>query len=208
MFSMLKLVVASVALAFAVAGHDHRGLESHHHPDLDPKCPDGSHTGFVVNSFQYDIPIDGFIDATGSFFNITWYAGTVVNATTGNDNVVGATRSGPFLDGKFAEQLVAYDASSTSLTMKYVSLVDLVVTGAIPENPHQKLAFDSYTEEFRALGICGHEATYIEFATTFCSNKPDVVYDLFDQLHTSSVGELNKKLGGRVFRGTCPGTSH
>ncbi|KAJ7595194.1 hypothetical protein C8J56DRAFT_1042293 [Mycena floridula] len=205
MSSILKVTIALIT-ALATLGLGNQG------PELDPKCPHGSHPGFVINSFQYDIPYHHFAKATQSFFDIKWYAGKKVTATTGTDTVIGATRSGsyaakgPYAGAGFKETLVTYVFRPATMYIKYInSDGPITVTGQIPHNPDQNLTLISYTEDFRVFSICDEKATYLDFTTTFCANKPEVVYDIFTKLHGNlAIEKMGDKFGGNVFWGSCP----
>jgi len=40
---------------------------------LDQKCAQGYYPGFQTSSFQYLVPSEAFVNATGSFHHMEWY---------------------------------------------------------------------------------------------------------------------------------------
>lgn len=174
-------------------------------PPADPSCPSGFFPGFQLNTFQYDVPFDGFEAIMKSFFDISWYAGVVVTNTTGRNNTVGATRAGPFATAEFKEVLIEIESSPTSLTMKYVSIVgELKLQGVLPQKPNETIIIGSYTEGFQILSICGGTSTWFDIFVTFCADKPVEAADLYDTIRKESLQAVAIKLGADSFIGSCP----
>ncbi|KAG6901821.1 hypothetical protein C0995_007528 [Termitomyces sp. Mi166 len=130
----------------------------------DPKCPQGLYPGFESNVWQFTVPAKAFINRTGSFLHGEWYTGPI-NSTHGKDNVVGATRT-TIADGAvFVDRLMGSSHSATQSVIRF-SLANGPVRW-------QNYVWGSYTEELRAISICGGEATHFTMTATYCVN--DVV---------------------------------
>ncbi|KAJ7625591.1 hypothetical protein FB45DRAFT_1060263 [Roridomyces roridus] len=141
------LAILATCLFFnAVRGHEE-------YSPSDIRCPKGSHNVFVHNSYTYIAPLREFTDLTGSFFNLTWYAGSTVSKTTGEDNVPGATRSGPALGGRFDEELIAITAHPDD-KFEYTYHGEPATFNGVD--------YEGYVETLRFESICGGKATYID----------------------------------------------
>ncbi|KAJ7625592.1 hypothetical protein FB45DRAFT_1060264 [Roridomyces roridus] len=160
----------------------------------DIRCPKGSLNIFVHNSYTYLAPLDEFTDVTGSFFNLTWYANTPVNETTGEDNVPGATRSGPWLGGIFHEVLTAITAHPDD-KFEYTYQGEPATFNGVD--------FEGYVETLRFESICGGKATYIDVLTYACSRQQIVAYSDWYGLHDSAFPSLAASVGARIFNGDC-----
>ncbi|KAF7370291.1 hypothetical protein MSAN_00660400 [Mycena sanguinolenta] len=198
--------VACRALAIAFIGLTlTNSVQGSNHPiSNDIVCPANSHVSFVHNSYTYNAPLHNFTDITGSFFNISWYGGTVVSSTTGTDNVPGATRSGPFAGGIYNETLTAIEKRPDALLFSYHGKGFTFTPG--PSYP--ALRWDGYTETMRFESICGGKATYIDVLTYTCSNNQRLTYTAWSILHTSSFDGLAQSFGATILAGDCPQEAH
>ncbi|KAG5350161.1 hypothetical protein J132_03415 [Termitomyces sp. J132] len=167
----------------------------------DPKCPEGTHSGFESSIWQFNAPAAEFINKTGSFFHSEWYIGPV-NVTHGKDNIIGSTRTAAVGTSTFTEKLVGYYRSPTMSVIRF-SL----------DMPNDTLPLDgfklvAYTEEMRVMSICGGTATYFSMTATYCTDKVVDAYDFYSKFRSDAVGPVAKELNALVFTGTCPvGTS-
>ncbi|KAJ7828259.1 hypothetical protein B0H14DRAFT_3873374 [Mycena olivaceomarginata] len=170
----------------------------------DIQCPAGSHASFVHNSYTYNAPLHEFTNITKSWFNIQWYAGTVISNTTGTDGVPGATRSGVFGGAPFNETLTMYDRPHLG-TFAYSFHGD-----ALTYSPPNKSAvhFDGYAETMRLEGICNGRATYIDIISYLCSNDSIAAYDIWYALHMYSFQGMAASLGATVMAGDCPSETY
>ncbi|KAJ7250353.1 hypothetical protein C8J57DRAFT_1667967 [Mycena rebaudengoi] len=167
----------------------------------DIPCPKGSQHSFVQNSYLYDAPLHKFTEITGSFFNESWYAGTVITNTTGKDNVPGATRLVVWGGIVFTETLVMHSASPDGL----ISTMYSVPLTHPPTGKHKsKIMFANYGETQRYQSICGGRATYIDVLTYMCSDNPRAAYDLWYRVHQTTFDTLSARFGVNVFMGNCP----
>ncbi|KAF8216924.1 hypothetical protein K438DRAFT_1798030, partial [Mycena galopus ATCC 62051] len=91
------LGVALIGLVFSSRAHG-----SMHALTNDVYCPKDS---FVHNAYTYIAPLQNI---TKLFFDISWYGDTIVNNTTGTNNIPDATRSGPYAGGTYSETLPQY----------------------------------------------------------------------------------------------------
>ncbi|KAF8216927.1 hypothetical protein K438DRAFT_1798032, partial [Mycena galopus ATCC 62051] len=186
------LGVALLALAFADRAQGSNDVSN------DIPCPADSSAGFVHNSYTYIAPLYKFTNITESFFDLSWYGGTIVTNTTGTDNVPGATRSGPFAGVPYNETLTMYHKRSDALMYSYHGKS---VTLSFPnQRPYR---FD-YAETMRFESICDGSATYIDLITYLCSNDSTAAYDLWYTTHMSTFETLAAKLGAPVLAGDCP----
>ncbi|KAJ7631408.1 hypothetical protein DFH06DRAFT_703293 [Mycena polygramma] len=182
-----------VALLFAIFA---AARDSDEHNDI--HCGQDSHASFVHNSYTFNTPLDTFTNVTKSFFNVGWYAGSVVTNTTGVDNVPGATRSGPFGGATYHETLTMYSMRSDAF------IFSLKGKGFTTAPPAPSVRFDSYTETMRSESICGGTATYIDIISHICSNNQVVAYDLFYGLHMATFPGVFAGMGVTVMAGDCP----
>jgi len=161
---------------------------------LDPKCPSTMLPGFQINTFQFNVPAEGFYEKIGSFFHAEWYDGPL-NSTHGKDNTVGSTRSGTIAGTFYTNRLVAYEHSSNQLMFQYVLDNAPVTFGGT--------TFTSWAEEMQIMSICGGSATYITMTVVYCTNKPAKAYDGYDSIRRSSIGTVANQLNALMFLGTC-----
>ncbi|KAJ7871843.1 hypothetical protein B0H14DRAFT_3860548 [Mycena olivaceomarginata] len=152
---------------------------AHHPHDDDPQCKPGLYPFFERNSLKFTAPLHKVTEITGTFFNLTWYADSIVNATTGIDNVVGATRAGLSGGVPFVEVLTVYDMTPSSLTISYY--------GAIP-----------------AYYNAPPSRTYIDVTTNACTNDPDLASVLAKRGHMSTLKLLATNVKGRIIDSQCP----
>ncbi|KAJ7625589.1 hypothetical protein FB45DRAFT_835856 [Roridomyces roridus] len=181
----------AIFAAFLVTGQAYPYVPSDIH------CPSGSHHGFLHNSYTYLAPLHKFTAITGSFFNVTWYANTIVNATTGMDNVPGATRSGP------ASAETSFHETLTAFTSYPGDMLEYTYHGAATSDNGVDL--EGYAETLRFRSICGGKATYMDIVTYFCSRQRIAAYDIFYQGHLVSFPGIATEIGAPVFEGDCPG---
>ncbi|KAJ7210516.1 hypothetical protein GGX14DRAFT_363277 [Mycena pura] len=163
-------------------------------------CPTGKgspwQVGFIHNSYTYNGPLQKFTNLTESFFDISWYVSVASFATTGTDNVPGATRSGLFAGGIFNESLTAYLHNSETLEYTYL--------GMPSTSTQPPLKYHSYAETFRFESICNGRATYIDVITYSCIDNQVVAYNSWYTLHTTSFQAMAASLGATVMAGDCP----
>ncbi|KAJ7289162.1 hypothetical protein C8J57DRAFT_1164966 [Mycena rebaudengoi] len=196
---LAKAFTAAAALLFFTATAYAHGSTP---PGGDVSCPKGSQHTFVQNSYRYDGHLQKFTNITGSFFDESWYAGTVITSTTGTDNVPGATRAGVFGDSSFNETLAMFDAPSGALRFTYAGPGPKPVTYTPPGE--KSITFYYFAETHRYESICGGKATYIDVITYACSNRPRAAYDFWYRLHDTAFGAISAKVGAKVFTGDCP----
>ncbi|KAG5639780.1 hypothetical protein H0H81_000060 [Sphagnurus paluster] len=166
--------------------------------ELDPKCPEGTYSGFGVNTWEFDIPAAKFVEKMGSFFGGEWYSGPI-HATEGADNTVGSKRSGKFCGVIFNERLAAYSQSPSDSDLSLVFVLD---NGPIVF-PSVNMTFASYVDDLSIKSICSGRATYISFTIVLCADKPASAYDFFDKARKASVGAVADGLGAKLFAGSC-----
>ncbi|KAF8216918.1 hypothetical protein K438DRAFT_1953805 [Mycena galopus ATCC 62051] len=188
------LGVALLALSFADRVQGSNDVSN------DIACPADSSAGFVHNSYTYIAPLSKFTNITESFFDLSWYAGTIVTNTTGTDNVPGATRSGPFAGATaYNETLTMYHRRSDGLMYSFHG------KGLTYSPPNQRpYRFDGYAETMRLESICDGSATYIDLITYLCSNDSTAAYDLWYTIHMSTFQTMAAKIGAPVLAGDCP----
>ncbi|KAF8216920.1 hypothetical protein K438DRAFT_1704054 [Mycena galopus ATCC 62051] len=192
------LVCRTLGVAFLALSFTDRAQGSNYVSN-DIPCPADSSAGFVHNSYTYIAPLFKFMNITESFFDESWYAGTIVTNTTGTDNVPGATRAGPFGTATFNETLTMYHKSSDALMYSFHG------KGVILSPPNQRTyRFDGYAETMRLESICDGSATYIDLITYLCSNDSAAAYDLWYTTHMSTFETMAAKLGAPVLAGDCP----
>lgn len=131
-----------------------------------------------------------------------------MDSRTGNDNVVGATRTSPFLDGTAVERLEGYQKTANSLELSWHLVQPLTFTGALPHFPTERITLESYTEIFRVHSICEGTSTYLEFIAIFCVDNPESMFDIWGRARTIAVDQLSQQLDARAFRGTCRVSYH
>ncbi|KAJ7289156.1 hypothetical protein C8J57DRAFT_1046480 [Mycena rebaudengoi] len=198
---LAKAFTAAAALFFfATTAHAHGSILS----GGDVSCPKGFQPTFLQNSYRYDGHLQKFTNITGSFFELSWYAGTVITSTTGTDNVPGATRAGVFGDAPFNETLTMFDAPPGALRFTYAG-PGKPVTYTPPGE--KSIRFDYWSETHRYESICGGEATYIDVITYLCSNLPRAAYDVWYRFHAATFDAMAAKVGAKIFTGDCPRAS-
>ncbi|KAJ7312502.1 hypothetical protein DFH08DRAFT_447715 [Mycena albidolilacea] len=161
----------------------------------DIHCPPDLHISFVHNSYTYGAPLTHFINLIDSFFEQSWYFGTVITHTTGKYNVPGATRTGPFAGATYNETLTAYSKHADAMIMSYSGQPLTIVS--------PPLKFGHYLERLRFESICGGTATYIDALTYSCSDNPVAVYDLWYTVHMAAFANLSAVVGAPVLAGDC-----
>ncbi|KAG6885211.1 hypothetical protein C0993_004771 [Termitomyces sp. T159_Od127] len=195
---MLAAIV-SIALCLSqlslVSGSESQIAKEEVAPLEDPKCPHGLYPGLTTNEWQFTTPASAFINKTGSFLHGEWYTGPI-NSTHGKDNAIGASRDVIFGGSLFIERLVGSYNSPTQSVLRYV-----LANGPVEWN---HMVFGSYTEELRAMSICGGTATQYTMTATYCTNDLITVYNLYDVYRRQAVQAVANELGTLVFSGTCP----
>ncbi|KAG6871864.1 hypothetical protein C0995_015651 [Termitomyces sp. Mi166 len=164
----------------------------------DPKCMKGK-PGFESNVWQLTVPVNTWINKTGSFFDSAWYMGPGIISTSGTDNTVGATRTTVF-DGTtlLKDTLVGSYRSPTQSVQRFA-----LANGPVSLRS-RNLRFYSYTEELRATSICGGTATHYSMTATYCTDDPERAYRFFDAYRREKVGNVAREVGAKMFNGTCP----
>ncbi|KAK7024980.1 hypothetical protein R3P38DRAFT_2530144 [Favolaschia claudopus] len=184
-----------------------RGAELEPYVPHDLSCPPGSVSGFLHNSFAYVAPLHKFTNITHSFFDVSWYFGTVVTNTTGRDNVPGATRFGDDDGGTLNETLITYFNHPDA----YVFALRGQPSAYLAPSGSQLVKYDGYVETMRFLSICGGKATYIDMVTYYCHEPSEqqqiATYDLWYTAHTLTFEKMAAGLGAPVFAGVCPSPS-
>ncbi|KAG6835174.1 hypothetical protein H0H93_004266 [Arthromyces matolae] len=161
----------------------------------DPKCAKGFYPGFQFNSFQLAVSSAAFINKTGSFLHGEWYSGPL-SWSKGEDNTVGTVRAELFETSLLIESLVGHYRSPTQSVIRFkldngpVTLKEFVI--------------DSYTEEHRAMSICGGKAILFTMAVVYCVDNEPASYDLFDRYRIDAVQKVADELKALNFGGTCP----
>jgi len=166
---------------------------------LDVQCASGYSPGFQQSSFQYDIPVAAFINATGSFFHSEWYSGPL-NSTNGTDNTPGATRSGNFGGTPFTERLVGYTRSPNRLLIQYVLNSGPVTFPTTPK----PVDASSYFEEYTVSSICAGTGTYVTLTASYCTKTLTGSYNLYVTFRREVMATLANTLGAQLFDGSCP----
>ncbi|KAJ7289367.1 hypothetical protein C8J57DRAFT_1046448 [Mycena rebaudengoi] len=180
----------------------------HTRPLNDLPCPPGFKHSFVQNSYQFDGPLEKFTSLTGSFFDLSWYAGGEIINTTGTDNIPGATRVGPFDPFRpelFNETLTMYETGPGLLQWTFTGPG---ATLTYPSRTGEVIRFQYYAESQRYESICGGTATYIHAMTHICSDNPSLAYDLFYRLHQGAFNgfdAISARVNTKAFTGDCPG---
>ncbi|KAG6916188.1 hypothetical protein DXG01_008070 [Tephrocybe rancida] len=183
---MLAHILFATLVVFAVA-------KSSPPENFDPKCTDKMQPGFEMNIFQFNIPLQTFLNATGpSFFGST---GPLIS-TTGEDDTVGATRTGNFSGTVFRERLV--DASQTPDRLLHRFTLD---NGPIT---FANVLFTSYTEEMVAQSICEGTATWLSFTDKYCADNAAAGYNLYQRARRTLMDKLADNTGAMYFEGSCP----
>ncbi|KAJ7250509.1 hypothetical protein B0H12DRAFT_1234387 [Mycena haematopus] len=174
-----KFVFRALSVAFIGLGFANHVDGSPHPVTDDIHCPTDAYTSFIHNSYTYKAPLHKFTNITKSFFDISWYAGTIVTNTTGTDNVPGATRSGPYAGTTYNETLTAIDTTRPDAL------------------------------EFSDPAVREHlRWTYIDVITYLCSDNQLAVYTTWYMIHMSAFAALAAKLGAPIMAGDCPQESH
>ncbi|KAG6816089.1 hypothetical protein H0H87_008751 [Tephrocybe sp. NHM501043] len=162
----------------------------------DPKCPKGFYSGFESNVWQFAVPAPSFIKQVGTFFHSEWYAG-VPNATHGNDDTIGATRTLFFKDRLLVERLIGTYRSPTQYVQHFSRAQEKPVT-------IEDFTLLTYTEEHRVMSICGGAAVHYAMTATYCTDKVVVTYDFYDRYRKAAMQILANQTGALIFEGTCP----
>ncbi|KAJ7828206.1 hypothetical protein B0H14DRAFT_2516637 [Mycena olivaceomarginata] len=194
--SLLSRVLAVALLGSLLPSRVHGSV---HYTPNDIHCPEDLHVSFVHNSYSYYVDLVQFTNITDSFFDQSWYAGTLTSNTTGTDNVPGATRSGPFGGATYNETLTMYSKHSDAFSLSYHGKAFTLTPSNGPA-----LTFGPYTETIRFESICGGRATFIDVLTYTCSDNPIAIYDAWYTIHMSSFEGLAAKIGAPVLAGDCP----
>ncbi|KAJ7210511.1 hypothetical protein GGX14DRAFT_697531 [Mycena pura] len=168
----------------------------------DIRCPKGSFTSFVHNSYTYNAPVDAFTNLTkrSSTLDGTQCGGVAPTNTTGTDNVPGATRSGTLAGGAYHETLTAYQYRPGAV-LEYSYHGDPYIL-AVPGQP--TIDFAGYAETLRFESICGGTATYIDIITYSCSNHQTLAYSGWYTFHQSVFPGLAATVGAPIMAGDCP----
>ncbi|KAK6983966.1 hypothetical protein R3P38DRAFT_2744756, partial [Favolaschia claudopus] len=167
----------------------------------DIHCDKNAHTSFILNTYKYYAPLHKFTNLTKSFFDESWYEGTIVSNTTGIDNVPGATRAGDVGGIHFNETLTMYTSHADALAYAYHGKGFTASGQGVNFGSSVKLY--SYTEAFRFESICGGQATLIDARAYACSNNPIAAYDSWTVLHDLTFTALAGRVKAPVFTGDC-----
>ncbi|KAJ7200419.1 hypothetical protein GGX14DRAFT_372219 [Mycena pura] len=197
MHCSLANTLAIAVLVFISAAGAH---ESSHHSytSSDLRCPQGSHPGFVHNSYTYLAPLEKFTNITGSFFDIAWYGGCTAVIKIGTDNVPGATRGGPCDGGVFNETLTACIVHPDALEYTWRGKPS---TYLLPNFPPVHFG---YAETLRFESICGGKATYIDLITHWCTDDQSGAYNTWYTIHMETFQALAARIAAPVLAGDCP----
>ncbi|KAF8637706.1 hypothetical protein AX17_002628 [Amanita inopinata Kibby_2008] len=167
-------------------------------------CKPGTHPGWQIGYFQYDVPAKRFFDEMDSFYNAKWYLNVI--RTSGPDNTVGAVRTVTYTekDGSgetvvLDERLIHYVRTENKLEMYWTA--DEPVT--FPYKPHGA-NFESYVEGFTVRSIGGGTATYMSFSVNYTTKTVGAAYHFATDVQREAMAALSKKLGAQLFLGTCP----
>ncbi|KAG6840726.1 hypothetical protein C0991_004812 [Blastosporella zonata] len=186
--------------------------------NFDPKCADNTQPGFEMDIFQLNVPLQTFVNATGTFFgsyeaiaalqvdcrvpcsptmanNIIDQTGPLIS-TTGEDDTVGATRTGNFSGAVFRERLI--DISQTPDRLMHRFTLD---NGPIT---FVNVLYESYTEEMVVQSICGGTATWVSFTDKYCADNAARGYSLYRRARRVLVDVLVDSMGALYFEGSCP----
>lgn len=163
--------------------------------NFDPKCGEGMHPGFQMNTFQYNVPAQKFFDKTGSFFHSEWYTGPLLNST-GEDNTTGAIRTGNFNGDNFRERLVGYSSSPDRLMHRFILDNGPIVFDTV--------MYESYTEEMVVASICEGTATWLSFTDVYCADNAAAAYNIYERARRILIDKLADDLGAMMFGGSCP----
>lgn len=117
-------------------------------------------------------------------------------ATRGKDNTVGSTRTAAVSNSTFTEELVGHYRTPTQSVLRFS-----LHHGTLPLN---NFTLTTYTEEMRAMSICGGTATYVSMTATYCTDKVVNAYDFYNTFRSDAVGAVAKELNALEFVGTCP----
>ncbi|KAK7038557.1 hypothetical protein R3P38DRAFT_2516228 [Favolaschia claudopus] len=174
----------------------------------DIHCDRDAHTSFVSNSYKYYAPVHKFTNFTKSFFDESWYAGTIVSNTTGIDNLPGATRAGDFGGYHFNETLTMYTSHPDALpwTLVYAYHGKEVTAAGQGINFGSSVTYFRYGEVLGFESICGGQATLIDVRTYICSDNPIAAYDSWATLHDLTFTALAARVRAPVFTGDCLGS--
>ncbi|KAJ7763580.1 hypothetical protein DFH07DRAFT_1018316 [Mycena maculata] len=195
-FTLVKtLTVAILGLLSATRAQE----SSYPYTSSDLHCPEGSHPGFVHNSYTYLAPLHKFTKITGSFFDIAWYGGCSAAFKIGTDNVPGAIRGGPCDGGVFNETLTMFTAHSDGFES---TLHGRPWTFPLPHQP--PVHFDGYVETMRFESICGGKVTYIDLISHWCTDNQSGGYNAWYTIHMEVFQALAAGIGAPVLAGDCP----
>jgi hypothetical protein len=135
--------------------------------------------------------------------------GTLTN-TTGQDNVPGATRSGTVGDSPFTEVLLEFAHSGSDEMMLFWKLEtgttfvwNMKTINPIITTQPQNVTI-SYFQRIFVKSICEKKAAYVWLMTTYCSDKPLLAHQLYDQHDQKILQDLSARLGAVEFEGACP----
>lgn len=129
-----------------------------------------------------------------------------ITKTTGEENTVGATRTGfwPAVLGghPFAgEELVDYDIGPDYLDMGWKWVVqpepDIFPIG------DKAVKLGEYYQKLQISSICEGRATQIHFMSQSCSDYPDIMYNVVENTDMMMYGQMAAEFGANVFGGSC-----
>ncbi|KAJ7458868.1 hypothetical protein FB451DRAFT_1272720 [Mycena latifolia] len=202
-FTRLAQTLGFALFALLPAGHAQS-------TSLDPiiiddiTCPTDAKITFIHNSYTYNAPMKNFTDVMGSFYGIKWTGGVLPNNTTGQDNVVGASRSSNYFGGVFNETLTMILERPDAYSYTYHGVPFPV---AFPNQP--VVQFYNYAETLRVLSICSGKATYIDFVTYLCTDNPIHAYNLLEtELHQAAVQAVAQTANATIMPGDCERLSY
>ncbi|KAK6983981.1 hypothetical protein R3P38DRAFT_2576943 [Favolaschia claudopus] len=198
---VLPLILFLASIPALVLGDAVGGYSPYISSDI--HCVKDAHPSFISNSYKYYAPVHKFTNLTKSFFDVSWYAGTIVSNTTGIDNVPGATRAGDYSGYHFNETLTMYISNSDGLVYAYRGKEFKVAGQGVNLS---SVTLHSYAEVLHFESICGGQATLIETRTYACSDNPIAEYDSWTVLHDLTFTALAGRLKAPVFTGDCLGS--
>ncbi|KAG6832118.1 hypothetical protein H0H87_002631 [Tephrocybe sp. NHM501043] len=163
--------------------------------NFDPECSPDMQPGFETDIVQFNVPIQTFFNATGTYFGSVWYTGPLIS-TTGEDDTIGATRTGNFSGTIFRERLV--DISQTPDRFMHRFTLD---NGPIS---FFGVSYSSYTEEMVVQGICQGTATWVSFTDKYCADDATSAFSIYRRSRRTLMDALADKMGARYLEGSCP----
>lgn len=124
----------------------------------------------------------------------------------GQDNTVGAIRSGVWQGVVWEEKLTHYMKSADAMEMVWkLSNGPMTFPPATIIGPVETYVAEGYTSRFAVTSICGGTATMVHFPGFWCADKPAVAHDNVVRLRTKVLTGVSLQLNAPILRdGTCP----